>query len=564
MGVEEGRPGKAALVDFLDRAKHRFTPEDRATKRKLLVALADRSIRNGPLLLRFHEALCFLRAYPDDAEILALVEDGLEKFGARVAALPAAAAGALDETGIAGTTVYCPLSYPAARWLVQRFPDAADVDWDDPQSEEHLEALAPLMIDLIEEEALVDVGVPYRAWLAAAKTGDPRSDLRWILDGLARGPAGADSRCALYNGLRLRTRWALGESPASRTHAKVPGCPWFFHRGALVRWRGPLTRRLPGAPVAVKRASPPQAIALLDAALAAVTVRYREVHSFNFADPGDVLVAQAGRGLQIAWFGVLPAHRLPLRAHYGYLVLKSGVPVGYGDASLLFDWCDIAYNIFETFRQGESAFIFVRLLAFLYQHFGARAFHLSRYQIGYGNDEAIESGAFWFYDKLGFRPTRADLRRLAADERRRIGRDPTYRSSRETLERLCQGGMFLSTRGRADPGVRAFAVHRVGLWAVTQSPDRPGHRGLAAGLARWLGATRWRAWPRSERVALERLAPVLVAIPDLSRWPLRARRALVGVIRAKGGPREAEYLRRLRAHPRLRRALLRLGGPSSP
>lgn len=128
----------------------------------------------------------------------------------------------------------------------------------------------------------------------------------------------ATARRALYDGLQLRTRWQLQETQASRTLAKVPVPRIFFHRGALAR--------------------------------------YREIHGFNFADPNDVLVADVGRGVQVAWFGLLQEHRLPLRAHSGYLLLKNGVPIGYGDASLLFDWAEIAFNIFETFRAGESAF----------------------------------------------------------------------------------------------------------------------------------------------------------------------------------------------------------------
>jgi hypothetical protein len=337
----------------------------------------------------------------------------------------------------------------------------------------------------------------------------------------------------------------------------------FFHRGALVRYRASLTRRLPGPPISLRRATPREAADLLDASRAAVAVRYREIHGFNFASPADVLVADAGRGVQIVWCGVLPEHRLPLRAHYGYLLLKNGVPMGYGDASLLFDWVDIAYNIFETFRPGESAVVFVRVLAFLRQHFRIRTFHLDRYQIGYGNDEAIQSGAFWFYYKLGFRPKRPDLHRLAADERRRIALDPTHRSSRETLERLCQDGMILGTGGRAQGKRPAIDVMRLGRRAVAQAAGKAGGT-IVAGAARSLGAADWRAWLPAVRRALQRMAPILAAIPDLPDWPLRERRALVDIIRAKGGPREADYLSRLRAHGRLRNSLLRLGAAAAP
>ena len=69
-------------------------------------------------------------------------------------------------------------------------------------------------------------------------------------------------------------------------------------------------------------------------------------------------MAEAGRGLKILLVGVIPEFRLPLEAYYSFLVLKNGVPVGYGGGGPVFDRLEIAGNIFETFRQGESVYIF--------------------------------------------------------------------------------------------------------------------------------------------------------------------------------------------------------------
>jgi hypothetical protein len=294
--------------------------------------------------------------------------------------------------------------------------------------------------------------------------------------------------------------------------------------------------------------------ALRDAALAAVTVRYREVHGFTGADPAEVVVADAGRGTQVAWFGLRPVHRLPLRAHYGYLVLKNGVPVGYGDASCLFEWCEIAFNVFETFRQGESAHLFARLLGFLVQWLGIRVFHLSPYQLGRDNEEALASGAFWFYYKLGFRPTRPALARLAREEARRIARRPGFRSSRPTLARLATGRVTLGVGGRPSRMVCEFDASLVARQAAATAGARSADR-----VVRALACRRWQTWPAAERTAFARLVPVLAAIPDLAAWPVGDRRALVAVIRAKGGRSETEYVRRLRGHRRLRHALLALG-----
>ena len=54
-------------------------------------------------------------------------------------------------------------------------------------------------------------------------------------------------------------------------------------------------------------------------------------------------------------------------------------------------------------------------------------------------------------------------------------------------------------------------------------------------------------------------ALVLALIPDLVRWSVAERRALVQVIRAKASADELDYLRRLQRHKRLRRAIIELG-----
>jgi hypothetical protein len=49
-------------------------------------------------------------------------------------------------------------------------------------------------------------------------------------------------------------------------------------------------------------------------------------------------------------------------------------------------------------------------------------------------------------------------------------------------------------------------------------------------------------------------------LPGVAGWPLPERRALLDVIRAKGGLRESDYVSGFDAHRRLRRAVLRLVG----
>ena len=65
-----------------------------------------------------------------------------------------------------------------------------------------------------------------------------------------------------------------------------------------------------------------------------------------------------------------------------------------------------------------------------------------------------------------------------------------------------------------------------------------------------------RGFSPDQREAWRRLAPIL-ALLDLGEWQDDERRALVDLIRAKGGRGERDYLVLYQAHPRLDAALRR-------
>ncbi|MBI4737586.1 MAG: hypothetical protein HY766_16250, partial [candidate division NC10 bacterium] len=61
---------------------------------------------------------------------------------------------ALDEIGIARTTIFCPLSHPAACRLANRFPNQAEIDWDD-ETEERVGSILPFLIGLAVDKKIV-------------------------------------------------------------------------------------------------------------------------------------------------------------------------------------------------------------------------------------------------------------------------------------------------------------------------------------------------------------------------------------------------------------------------
>ena len=61
-----------------------------------------------------------------------------------------------------------------------------------------------------------------------------------------------------------------------------------------------------------------------------------------------------------------------------------------------------------------------------------------------------------------------------------------------------------------------------------------------------------------QRLAWDRWSPLLLTLPGVARWSVANKRALVEVVKAKGGRRESEFVLLFDRHRALQRAMLRL------
>jgi hypothetical protein len=256
---------------------------------------------------------------------------------------------------------------------------------------------------------------------------------------------------------------------------------------------------------------------------------------------------------------VIPPRRHALASYYGSLTLRNGVPIGYAQADIVGASAALSFNTFETFRGGEAAHTFTRWLAALRHQFGATSFSIEPYQLGHDNDEAIDSGAWWFYAKFGFRPRDVATLGLMRDEASRVQRRPRHRTRAGMLRRLAQRHLFFDL----DPAQPRplIALGTLGLHAGAALSARAGSdrgRGVdeaSVALQRHCALPSLRGWSGDQREAWQRLAPVLTLL-DLATWRDDERRSLVELIRAKGGRSERDYIARYHAHPRLDAGLL--------
>ena len=553
-----------AILRRLERVRH-LRPGAREAERAISSARSYVA-RDPGSLIRFHEALLFLRAYPHSRRVRDGAERLLRTIARRAQALERAgedlsAFDAPDVAGIAGTTIGTDYSFDAARFLARRFSGAVRIDWDAGVAGERMRATWPQFVPLLDEEALADANVPYLEWLAAA-AGARRDDPSWLLDRYARLPFPRDDRAERWDSLELPISWDLGDGPASRTRMRVPGPAPFFHDGLFLGRRDvSLDAVLAGPPLKLRRLSRREGERMCDRMREATAARYREFYTFTYADPATVVAARPGRGVEMFLVGVEAARRLPLRSAYGGFVVKNGVPIGYIEGLAFAERLEIGFNMYYTFREGESAWIYAQVLKTHKDALGVTSFSIDPYQLGYENDEALDSGAFWFYRKLGFRPTRPSVRRLLAREERRIAKDPAYRSSRRTLERLVVGNLIYDAPGTTRGEWDRFHIRNVGLEA-NRALLRSGR---SAARFRQIAAMRVaKALGMRSGVGDGGLVLALSQIPDLARWSPVERKAVVEVMLAKSGRDEARYLALLRGHARLRAALLRLGSLRGP
>jgi hypothetical protein len=274
--------------------------------------------------------------------------------------------------------------------------------------------------------------------------------------------------------------------------------------------------------------------------------------------------ANPGRGVEIYFWGLPPEKRLPLRAYLAGFTVKNGVPINYVECISLFDWTEIGFNTFPAYRDGETAWIYAQTLRLLRQFHGVNAISVYPYQIGDGNEEAIASGAFWFYRKMGFRSMDSQLEKLAQAEERKIQAKPGYRTSARLLRRLSKSHVVYELLEAERGAWDSFSMRNIGFTVQRRmardfSGDAEAVRKAAvARLARAINANPQRL-KAHEYTAFADFATVLSLVPNLDKWSSEEKGALRTIIAAKARRSELRYMRLLQKHARLRAAILKLG-----
>ena len=406
--------------------------------------------------------------------------------------------------------------------------------------------------------------------LARAAKGQTK-ELPWLFERFEMLAKSDREKAELYNSQNLFVSWTPSYR-ASRTGMRlsVNARNVFYHREPLIQRREiSLRDELQKPPLVAERLSRPEGEKILDLAREASTLRYRELYGFTHGDPGKVLRVRIGRGVDVFVMGVPPGKRLPLRAYHAAMIFKNGVPVGYFEGLSICERMESGFNLYYTFRDGETAWLYAHTLHLFRQLLGVTVFTLDPYQIGYENEEGIESGAFWFYRKFGFRSTSSAVMKLVVNEEKKIATRSGYRTPARTLRKLAESPMVFeleyagesSSRSRAGDWDR-FQVRNIGLavqrrMAAVSGGDAEKFKSAAA--KELMDVMRADGWRDPELSTLHDFAAAFSLVADLREWSDAEKRALAKVIHAKAGLDESNYLKLMQKHARLRQTVIDLG-----
>lgn len=510
----------------LDKLKTEFGPQQARKVEVLLDRLSRRTFRDPDELLRFHELLLFVRAYPHSAAVARKAEAQLRTFRQRISRLRQQEIDLTtlerpEVSGIAGMSVTDTFTYYIVRWLARTHPAQVTLDWDWFEDENRLAQIWPRFIPFLEEDASVEANVPYREWLKAAR--GERFELSWLLNSFDQLSKPDKEKAELYDSQQLYVRWTP-RFYSTRTGQRIAASKLFCHRGPLIQRRDiRLNEVLDQPPPELRKLPLHHGETALDLAREGATIRYRELYGFTHGDPRHVYLVKVGRGVEFFVFGLPAEKRLPLRAYHALTIYKNGVPVGYFEGLSLFERMESGFNLYYTFRDGETAWLYAWILNVMRHVAGVTTFAIDPYQIGFENEEGIASGAFWFYRKLGFRPTDAKVLELVVTEEQKIATRSGYRTPARTLRRLAESPMIFELDKKRVGDWDRFQVRKIGFKAAREK------------------------------------AKDFTELLDLKSWSEEEKSLLERIVRAKASAEETMYLKLMRRHVKLRREIIKLG-----
>lgn len=443
---------EAKVNPFLELKKvaYLFGEESAKQKQEALLNCTAAKISGATTIKHYHDTLLFLLAYPESENLNSLAHSEMKRLSEHIKKLPESQHEKLDLSGLAFTNTHGGFSISLIKWLLKEFPNQVRIHSFDEEGVHPKEVLKHALGEM-EFEITSDEKLKSEAWIAKASgTKNKGKQLLWIIHQFDKIEASDLIKDQLMESLKLYVTIEPEEENFSRSFGKLKQDKIFYHnKGILKKFdeRELINRKLPSP----KKLSAPQKHEIINCSRVALCLLNRETDPVTYCNEDGLLYYELEHGLSIALFSMLPERRLPLESYVGFMMYKNGYPMAYGGGWLFGKRSLLGINIFEAFRGGESAFVFAQLLRTYKNAFGAEYFEVEPYQFGKDNPEGLQSGAFWFYYRFGFRPVDEQLNKLADEESKKIQTEKGYRSPISTLKLFTKSNVCVNFSNHPKP-----------------------------------------------------------------------------------------------------------------
>lgn len=556
-------PTSARLLRDLIPLRTQFDAASLSEKENILKQLLKEKNFSANTLLQLHEVLLFLLAHPHDPAFAARAARLLEQTagGIRKHIKKTKKEGVFENSGTSGTQVNACFSFELLQWLIVTYPGGVKLNAIHCESSLQYATLSPLLPAPLREHFNEGPHESVESWLAIVAGPGRYEQLKFIVKLFENAHSTVAIRNQLFDQLELYVSCDLNLLP-SRSQIRGRKGKAYFHTEALLKKidlpsliASPLD-----APVHLKDLEKENVISSMRLQLLCL---YRETDPVTYADPRDLTIFNVGRGMDIALIGMDAEHRNPVDAYIGFMAFKNGLPYAYGGAWLLGKMAKIGINIFPSYRGGESAWFFAQLMRVYYQQFKPSYFVAEPYQVGRENPEGIETGAFWFYYKLGFRPIQKKLQQLASAEIKKLINGSSKKTPAKILERLVQDEIVYLIPGNGDALQKKYDTEQ--LSAALISPILKRYQGdlhafeEASKTMLLEDAVLSKLFPRNKNsLHLQKLSLYLLAAGNFADWTPEEKTAVGKLLLEKTSGTDSDYARLFAQHEKLNRTLFSL------
>lgn len=421
----------------LQKIATRFDEQAGLLKTGLLNSLSGLALPSGKYLLRYHDILLFFCAYPQHARLLKLSEKELKRIAAHLKKSSATKKSLHVNEGLPYTDTITRFSPDLISWLSLQKDINAIFDSMPEPSLPINEVMIVTLPSLLKEETTA--GLDFEGLMEVLHI-KPAHYVSFLLGQLEQlDPLVRD---IIMEHMDVFVKLVPTNLQFSRAFNRIPVQSAYYRQELLKQFDHLqlINEPIPDALV-MSKTDHQQLCKVIKYAM---PLTQREIDTASYLDEDSVRLFQLERGVMVAIHAMIPQRQLPLESSVGFTLFKNGIPVSYGGTWIFGPRARFGLNIFDAFRGGESGYTLCQLLRVFRQVFSISYFEVESYMFGYANPEGINTGAFWFYYKYGFRPVNKELMKLAKQEKHKIKTRKNYLSSEKTLIRFTQSNMALN------------------------------------------------------------------------------------------------------------------------